>query len=576
MGKQLTIAERIATQKNALQSLANRLLHIGQQFQAAPAVQKTLAAQIAHIQENFLFVIVGEVNAGKSSFINALLGAEVTPASQAITTMDVLKITHGDAEVQERQPGERLVVRQHPAEILRQITIVDTPGTNSREQDHQRITQAFIPHCNLVVFVFQMDNIHVQSAWDFLDAIKAEWHKKVVFILTKADRYDAEEVTGYTALLRAYAEKEGIAEPIIFATSAKLAQDPKTAPDSGLEAVRDFINTRILKDAARAKLQDDVQTLTLLQSQIQQEFVTRQSNYEADRTSRDRIAARMAQKSALAAEHITQLTDQCAASYDRIAAHTASDLAQEVGFFTMTWRAVRGIFVKGGSTQEELDAIQDRHVAALQQAINETLHAGLDVLKADIQYLVMGVKEELEELRDQRHPSSQMFQTIERQRDDILQRLQRNLTQFIEQSTLFAATHRIRNEVNYSGVGVAGGIAAAGAALTFISQAAVLDITGGIATALGVLVASGMATISKSRFMRKVRHSLDEHRNALTLKLHTDLSAYVQEINDHIKRQFAEFDHHLDTEKIQIQRYTDQMQPLKAELNQLRNEVVVG
>lgn len=576
MGKPLIIADRIASQKSALQSIANRLLLIGQQFEAHPAVQKTLAAQIAHIQENFLFVIVGEVNAGKSSFINALLGAEVTPASQAITTMDVLKIMHGDTELQERQPGERLVVRQHPAEILRQITIVDTPGTNSRELDHQRITQDFIPHCNLVVFVFQMDNIHVQSAWDFLDQIKAEWHKKVIFILTKSDRYDAEEVAGYTALLRAYAEKEGLADPVIFATSAKLALHPDTAPNSGFEAVRDYINTRILKDAARAKLQDDVQTLSLLQGQIQQEFTTRQTQYTADRASRDRIAARMAQKSALASEHITQLAEQCSAAYDRIATHTASELAQEVGFFTMTWRALRGVFVKGGSTQEELDAIQDRHVVALQQAINETLLSGLDVLKADIQYLVMGVKEELETLRDQRHPSSQMFQTIERQRDDILQRLQRNLTQFIEQSTLFAASHRIRNEVNYSGVGVAGGIAAAGAALTIISQAAVLDITGGIATALGVLVASGMATLSKSRFMRKVRHSLAEHRDALARKLHTDLTAYVQEINDHITGQFAEFDHHLDTEKIQIQRYTDQMQPLKAELNRLRDEVVVG
>ena len=41
-----------------------------------------------------------------------------------------------------------------PKEVLREITMVDTPGTNSIIKDHQTITENYIPQSDLVVFVF--------------------------------------------------------------------------------------------------------------------------------------------------------------------------------------------------------------------------------------------------------------------------------------------------------------------------------------------------------------------------------------------------------------------------------------
>ena len=135
-------------------------------------LHETLQQLKFQLASPFTFVIVGEVKAGKSSFVNALLGAKVSAASQAITTMDVQKIVYGDEEMLVKDAQKRIVLKEHPAKILKEITIVDTPGTNSRELDHQVVTEKFIPHCNLVVFIFQMDNIHVQSAWDFFKKIK--------------------------------------------------------------------------------------------------------------------------------------------------------------------------------------------------------------------------------------------------------------------------------------------------------------------------------------------------------------------------------------------------------------------
>ena len=167
----IQVNDKVRKYKTTLQSISSSLLGIANRFGANKETRATLKEQIEHIQENFLFVIVGEVNSGKSSFVNALLNAKVTAEGQAITTMDVQKIIYGDQEMLVKDAQKRIVVKEHPAEILREITIVDTPGTNSRELDHQIVTEKFIPHCNLVVFIFQMDNIHVQSAWDFFKKI---------------------------------------------------------------------------------------------------------------------------------------------------------------------------------------------------------------------------------------------------------------------------------------------------------------------------------------------------------------------------------------------------------------------
>ena len=46
----------------------------------------------------------------------------------------------------------------HPVEILREIAIVDTPGTNAIVAHHQEITEGFVPAADLIVFVFEAKN----------------------------------------------------------------------------------------------------------------------------------------------------------------------------------------------------------------------------------------------------------------------------------------------------------------------------------------------------------------------------------------------------------------------------------
>src|SRR3954447_23339554 len=83
----------------------------------------------ADLEELFLLVVVGEFNAGKSAFINALLGQEVLPEGVTPTTATINLLRHGP-QAGEHHTDDYVTERTFPADFLREISVVDTPGTN--------------------------------------------------------------------------------------------------------------------------------------------------------------------------------------------------------------------------------------------------------------------------------------------------------------------------------------------------------------------------------------------------------------------------------------------------------------
>lgn len=214
----------------------------------------------------FLLVVAGEFNSGKSSFINALLGERVLPEGVTPTTDRINILRHG-SQISEQLREAFLLERTHPADVLREINIVDTPGTNAIIRRHEELTRDFLPRSDLVLFVTSADRPFTESERGFLEQIR-QWGKKIVFIVNKIDilpRADErDEVIRYvgenaTALLGE--------SPRIFPVSARLAlearmpRDDKGGEDeelwerSGFEAVEDFLlNTLDQEERVRLKL----------------------------------------------------------------------------------------------------------------------------------------------------------------------------------------------------------------------------------------------------------------------------------------------------------------------------------
>ena len=235
------------------------------------------------LHEPFMFVIVGEVKAGKSSFINALLatGEEITKVAPQPMTDTIQQILYGEerAEVMVNNYLKKIML---PVDILREIAIVDTPGTNTIVEHHQEITERFVPASDLIVFVFEAKNPYRQSAWEFFDFIQGDWRKKVIFVLQQKDLMPAEDLAINIQGVKDNALKKGMTAPHVFAVSAKQEQEGQTT-ESGFVELRAYIQNHITGGQAPAlKLINSVATASNINDRIATGLDLRQQQYKAD------------------------------------------------------------------------------------------------------------------------------------------------------------------------------------------------------------------------------------------------------------------------------------------------------
>lgn len=190
----------------------------------------TLQEAILQLDELFLVVIVGEFNAGKSALINALLGERVLPEGATPTTSRVTLVKWGE-QAAEQVVDESFAIYTYPLPLLKELNIVDTPGTNAVIRQHERLTNEYVPRSDLVLFATSADHPMTESERLFLERILA-WGKKVVFVLNKADIIEDEAALRevQTFVIKHATTVLGD-PPEFFPVSARLAQRARSEPD---------------------------------------------------------------------------------------------------------------------------------------------------------------------------------------------------------------------------------------------------------------------------------------------------------------------------------------------------------
>jgi small GTP-binding protein len=232
-------------------------------FDASAEDQETLERSARQLDELFLLVIAGEFNAGKSAFINALLGGKFLEEGVTPTTTRIHLIRHG-RELQRETLEAALDRISIPAEILQDINIVDTPGTNAIHREHEAITREFVPRSDMVLFVTSADRPFTESERAFLQGIR-DWGKKIVIVLNKIDILETPEDLERVLAFIAENAKTLLGEtPEIFPVAARLALRAKTSgppadaallAQSRFEALERYIvSTLDAKERVRLKL----------------------------------------------------------------------------------------------------------------------------------------------------------------------------------------------------------------------------------------------------------------------------------------------------------------------------------
>jgi small GTP-binding protein len=220
--------------------------------------QKALGRSITQLDELFLLVVVGEFNAGKSAVINALLGEPVLEEGVTPTTTRIELLKHGGERTRAPSGGgyEEITL---PLAILREMCIVDTPGTNAVVRGHEALTRDFVPRSDLVLFVTSADRPFTESERAFLEAIR-DWGKKVVVAVNKTDILDKQaDVDKVADFVRTKLREHLGLRPEVFAVSARRAQKARAAGadtephPTGLRPLEEYL-TRTLDEAGRLRI----------------------------------------------------------------------------------------------------------------------------------------------------------------------------------------------------------------------------------------------------------------------------------------------------------------------------------
>jgi ribosome biogenesis GTPase A len=209
-------------------------------------IEKKVSEMAAQINEPLYLVVAGEYNSGKSSFVNALCGKRILRDGPTPSTNKITLLTHGD-EVSSEEVDDHQCKMTYPLEALKDLTIVDTPGTNSIIAEHQLITEGFIHRSEVVLFVTSADHPFTESERVFLQLLKGKWDRKLLFVLNKIDLKTEEEQNEIITFIEKNFYRLFGFEPKVISMSTKDAFLAKTSGDaellqkSNIEAVEQFI-----------------------------------------------------------------------------------------------------------------------------------------------------------------------------------------------------------------------------------------------------------------------------------------------------------------------------------------------
>ncbi len=244
--------------------------------------ERLVSLQVKLSKGQLHLAVLGQMKRGKSSFINALLGAEALPVGVLPVTAIITEIRYGpvpratiiyatgglrevvpidtlaDYITEAGNPGNTRQVASvdiaYPSPFLESgIVLIDTPGIGSTHAHNTRTTESYLEQVDAGIVVFSVDPPVTEAESLFLRRLKDDI-PKLFFILNKTDIASAEEVGTITEFLRNELDRLLIEAPEIFPLSARQALREKRtfvangSGPSGLEVFENRLRTFLIKE----------------------------------------------------------------------------------------------------------------------------------------------------------------------------------------------------------------------------------------------------------------------------------------------------------------------------------------
>ena len=238
---------------------------------------------VANINSPMLIMVMGEFSTGKSTFINALVKRDIATVGAQPTTAVITKLSYGiedkievfyrdgtrkflstsefskltaerlNKEYDELHAGIDYVSRTLPIEILKNMTIVDSPGLNAIKPVHAATTRNFMDKADSVIWLFDANTPTKQSEIDSLKRLNPRLSPLV--ILNKIDAVDEEDDDSVESLIADIGRKlrnNKIQVQKIIGVSSKLAfegarrNNAAMLSSSNISEFYNFVNNNIV------------------------------------------------------------------------------------------------------------------------------------------------------------------------------------------------------------------------------------------------------------------------------------------------------------------------------------------
>lgn len=220
--------ETLVTRERALlESLIEFLTGFGAPTRDVELLRRTLT----DMGDPCLLVVVGEFNAGKSSFINVLVNQDITAEGPLPTTDRITVLKHG-SDKSTREVSDGVVERGFQSDFPRNISIVDTPGTNAVIRNHERLSREFVPRSDLVFFLTSAERPFSESEREYMSIIR-DWGTKIILVVTKVDILAGDEMEKMRHFVQEQVRTLLGLTPPVFMVSSRAARRAKNSIDQG-------------------------------------------------------------------------------------------------------------------------------------------------------------------------------------------------------------------------------------------------------------------------------------------------------------------------------------------------------
>ncbi|AWT36842.1 hypothetical protein GCM10008956_26750 [Deinococcus arenae] len=531
---------------------------------APPEVIGHARQALRNLDEAFLLVVVGEFNAGKSSFVNALLGAAVLPEGVTPTTDRIYVLVHGEQPGQMEPTADPFVSRlTYPLPSLEGVALVDTPGTNAIIRQHQALTEGFLPRADLVLFLTSADRPFTESERQFLE-LAARWGRGVIMVVNKADLLETPE---QREQVRAFVETGargvlGLTPPVLLIS----ARAEQRGGDAGFGALRALLQERLSEtERTRLKLLSPLNTASQL-------MTGEDARAEAARTTLGDDLRVLGDLEAQRATHGETMLGELDGQLNRVARLLSEFEVRADRFIDARLRFsnLRGLL----NSRELEEDFRREAVADLPEAIDRQFGTMIDrFVEANLHFW-----EDVQAFLIRRQPSQEVARTrFSYDRAALLDGIAGSAREHLATTTEQELARNLSRDAEDAMKGVIGGLAGGvgiGAGIGALVGASALDFTGGILAGL-TLGSLGLFVLPNKRIQahRQLRARVAELREALERIVRREFEREQDRADTRLHDAISPFTRFTRQEQARLDAARTRSGELRAELDALHREV---